>query len=135
MQNLQNIDETIHKGKRLLCAAFFEKYGFSKPIRHWEIKWQQFAIYYTIEGYDCTIIVRPVMQIVPSDWNAFGEGVHEMPPELQVEEFSDIIMLQDHHIGDYQVFVNKFDNHVATFNYEYQMLDFMSICDCPLTCK
>ena len=120
--------------KHVLCAAFFQKYGFSNPIRYWNEKWQQFSIYYKIEGYDCDILVRPSTQVVPNNWNAYGEGIHEMPPEIQVDEFSDVKMLEYHHTGDFQIFVNSFENHIATFNYECQMLDFMSICGCPLSC-
>jgi hypothetical protein len=133
MQKVENINETPHDGKPLLCAAFFQKYGFSKPIRYWNEKWQQFSIYYKIEGYDCDILVRPSTQVVPNNLDAFGKGVHEMPPEIQVDEFSDIEMLEDHHTGDFQIFVNSFENHVATFNYQCQMLDFMLICGCPLS--
>ena len=134
MQKVENIDETPHDGKQLLCAAFFQKHGFSKPIRYWNEKWQQFSIYYKIEGYDCDILVRPSTQVVPNGYNAYGDGVHEMPPEIQVDDFSDIEMLENHHTGDFQIFVNSFENHIATFNYEFQMLDFMSICGCPLSC-
>jgi len=134
MQKVENINENPHDGKPLLCAAFFQKYRFSKPIRYWNQKWQQFSIYYKIEGYDCDILVRPSTQVVPNNWDAYGKGVHVMPPEIQVDEFSDIEMLEDHHTGDFQVFVNSFENHVATFNYQCQMLDFMSICGCPLSC-
>ena len=82
MQKVENIDETPHDGKPLLCAAFFQKHGFSKPIRYWNEKWQQFSIYYKIEGYDCDILVRPSTQVVPNGYNAYGDGVHEMPPEV-----------------------------------------------------
>ncbi|MFA7446795.1 MAG: hypothetical protein WCY89_12690 [Flavobacteriaceae bacterium] len=131
-KKVENIHDTPHDGKTQLYAAFFQKYGFSKPIRYWNEKWQQFSIYYKIEGYDCDILVRPSTQVVPNNWNAYGEGIHEMPPEIQVDEFSDVKMLEDHHTGDFQIFVNSFENHIATFNYEFQMLDFMSICGCPL---
>jgi hypothetical protein len=40
----------IYKEKKpMLCAAFFQKYLFSKPIRYWNDIWQQFSIYYKIE--------------------------------------------------------------------------------------
>jgi hypothetical protein len=116
----------------LLCADFFKKYGFSKPIRFWDERSQQFSVYYKIEGHDCDILVSPIPQVVPHDWDDYGEEIIEMPPEIQVDEFSDIEMLENHHYGEFQVFINSFENHIATFNYEYQMLDFMSICDCPL---
>lgn len=135
MENkVENKQLDRNDGKPLLCAAFFQKYGFSKPIRYWNEKWQQFSIYYKIEGYDCNILVRPSTQVVPNNWNAYGEGIHEMPPEIQVDDFSDVKMLEDHHTGDFQIFINSFENHIATFNYEFQMLDFMSICGCPLSC-
>lgn len=118
----------------LLCADFFKAYGFSKPIRFWDEKQEQFSIYYKIEGYDCDILVKPITQVVPNDWNAYGEGVHEMPPKIQVDNFSDIETLEDHHIGSFQIFVNSFKNHIATFSYQFEMLEFMSICGCPLTC-
>jgi hypothetical protein len=115
-----------------LNTDFFRRYGFSNPIRYWNKKWEQFSIYYKIEGYDCDILVRPSTQVVPNGYNAFGEGVHTMPPETQVDEFSDIEMLENHHVGDFGIFVNSFDNHVATFNYEHQMIQFFEICGCPL---
>lgn len=119
----------------LLSASFFKKYGFSKPIRYWDEKLQQFAIYYKIEGYDCDILVRPLPQVVPNGVDLYGKGLNWMPPEKQVDEFSDVEMLENHHVGDFQVFVNSFKNHVATFSHECQMLDFMSICGCPLVAQ
>ena len=91
---------------------FFKSMGFQNRLDIGMKKWQQFSIYYKIEGYDCDILVRPSTQVVPNNWNAYGEDIHEMPPEIQVDEFSDVKML-DHHIGDFQIFVNSFENHIA----------------------
>jgi len=134
-RTLNQLNEFLHDGKIPLSKHFFRRYGFSKPIRYWNERDQQFSIYYKIEGYDCYILVRPSPQVVPQGWNVYGEGYCEMPPEMQVDEFSDVKMLEDHHIGDFQIFVNSLENHIATFNYEHQMLDFMSICGCPLSCS
>jgi hypothetical protein len=123
------------ENKVMLSASFFRKYGFSKPVRFWDKRLNQFSIYYKIEGYDCDILIKPSPQVVPNNWNAYGEGVHKMPAEIQVDEFSDIDMLENHHIGNFGVYVNSLENHVATFYYEYQLLNFMSLCGRPLVIK
>jgi len=117
--------------KLMLGASFFSKYGFSKPIRYWNEKDNQFSIYYKIEGYDCIILVKPSTQVVPNNFNNSG-SIDEMPPEIQVDEFSDTKILEEHHTGDFHIFVNSLGNHVATFHYEIEMIQFMSICGCPL---
>lgn len=108
--------------KKRLSAAFFYKYGFSKPSRCWVEERGQFSVYYTIEGYDCKIIVRISPQMLP----------YEMSGEKQMEEFSDIKILEEHHYGDFQVFVNSFENHLTTLNYENELLELMSVCGEPL---
>jgi hypothetical protein len=117
---------------KLITSQFFKKYPFSKPIRFWDKKNEQFSIYYQIPGYDCEILIRPAPQIVPNGYNMFGKGYHLMPAELQVDEFSDIELLEEHHTDDYQIYINNLQNHIATFNYENQILDFFKLCDCEL---
>jgi len=115
-----------------ITSEFFKKYRFSKPIRFWDKKLEQFSIYYKIEGYDCDVLIRPLPQTVPNDYNKFGAGIHLMPPELQVDEFSDIELLEKHNTGDYQIYINNLQNHIATFYCENQILDFFKLCDCEL---
>ena len=52
-----------------ITSEFFKKYRFSKPIRFWDKKLEQFSIYYKIEGYDCDVLIRPLPQTVPNDYN------------------------------------------------------------------
>jgi hypothetical protein len=118
-----NKEQNINLVKPMLCAAFLLSAGFSKPIRWFDLRWEQFRVFYKIKGYDCDILISPSPQTVG-----------EMSIEQQVDDFSEIKVIELHHVGDWQVFVNCPENHVATFNYKQQLNDFMAICGCPLSC-
>ena len=122
-QKDQDLHVNRHNSNEMLCADFLLSVGFSNPTRWFDKRWQQFRIIYKIEGYDCDILISPSPQTVG-----------EMTPEQQVDDFSEINKLESHHIGDWQIFVNSTENHVATFNYKNQLYDFMAICGCPLSC-
>lgn len=115
-----------------ISHEFLLEHGFENPSRYWCKHQEQFRLCYKIEGYDCDVLVSPMPQVVPNEYNEFGDGVHFMPPEVQVDEFSSISTLQGHHTGDFQVFINSFENHCATFEYEQQLLIFMAVCGKPI---
>jgi hypothetical protein len=124
-------DKPDYGNKEVLSNAFLLSCGFLRS-RDWSDRLEQFRVSYTIEGYDCKIIVSPSPQVVPNDFEIYGKGHNLMPPEMQVDEFSDIEMLSEHHYGDFQIFVNSEKNHLATFEYQQQLIDLMRLCDCPL---
>lgn len=100
---------------------FLMSHGFAEPQRWYDEKWEQFRLNYSIEGYDCTILLSPSPQTVG-----------EMTAQEQVESFSEIDVLKNHHIGDYHVYVNSTENHVATFQFKQDLFLFMEICKVPL---
>lgn len=119
---------TFADQKKYLTPAFFADYGFSEPIRYWNDKDNQFSIYYKIDGFDCDILVSPMMQVV-------GNGIDTVPIKMQIDDFSDMDFLKNHNVGNYKVYINSFQNPVACFQYEFEMLNFMSICGRPLKYK
>ena len=120
-----------HGNKGVLSNAFLLSCGFSRS-RYWCNWSEQFRVAYTIDGYDCKIIVSPVPQVVPNDVEIYGKGHNFMPPEMQVDEFSDIEMLSEHHVGDFHIYVDSSEHHLATFEYQQQLIDLMRLCDCSL---
>jgi len=109
---------TLKRKKKFIDSKFFKKYGFNKPVRFWCNVHSVFKIYYKIEGYDSDILVVPVPQIIN-------------PAEL--ERLSTIESLEYHHVNDFQIYINSMDNHITTFNYESEIIDFMIMCKCPLS--
>lgn len=124
-------DKTNYGNNEVLSNAFLLSCGFLRS-RYWCNWSEQFRIAYTIDGYDCKIIVSPVPQVVPNDVEIYGKGHNFMPPKMQVDEFSDIEMLSEHHVGDFHIYVNSDKNHLTTFEYQKQLIDLMRLCDCPL---
>lgn len=131
-QELTKTTTNAFDGYAVLCADFLISKGFSKAVRWFDKRWEQYRVYYKIEGYDCDILLSPCPQVVPNNWNAYGDGIHFMPPEIQVDEFSDIEMLEKHHIGDWHVYVNKVENHLTTLNECSELIELMRVCRCPL---
>jgi len=105
----------------VLCADFLISKGFSKAIRWFDNTWKQFRVYYKIEGYDCDILLSPAPQVVG-----------DMTPEQQVDDFSDVGLLENHHYGDWHVYVNSIDNHLTTLNECSELIELMRLCRCPL---
>lgn len=106
---------------KLLTPAFLKSVGFSSAIRWWDKRLNQFRVSYKIKGYDCDILLSPLPQ------------THfDKTPEEQVNDFSDIEFLENDHVGIWHVFVNSQANHVASFNYQDELFQFMEICGCPL---
>jgi len=108
-------------GYTVLCADFLISKGFSKATRWFDNRWKQFRVYYKIEGYDCDILLSPAPQVVG-----------DMTPEQQVDEFSDVDLLENHHYGDWHVYINSFDNHLTTLNECSELIELMRVCRCPL---
>lgn len=105
----------------LLSAEFLISKGFSKATRWFDSRWKQFRVYYKIEGYDCHILLSPCPQFVG-----------DMSPKKQVDDFSDIKSLENHHYGDWHVYVNSVDNHLTTLNECLELIELMRLCRCPL---
>jgi len=105
----------------VLCADFLISKGFSKAVRWFDYTWKQFRVYYKIDGYDCDILFSPAPQVVGN-----------MTPEEQVDEFSNVEILENHHYGDWHVYVNSVDNHLTTLNECSELIDLMRVCRCPL---
>jgi hypothetical protein len=97
---------------------FLKDMGF-KCERKWDNSINQFRLSYTIEGYDCTVIVSPLPQIAMSGYNL-------MSPKVQVENLSSMEDLKVHNIGDYQVYINTMNNHLTTLNSQNEMLELFS---------
>lgn len=106
---------------RLLCADFLISKGFSEAVRWFDNRWKQFRVYYKIEGYDCDILLSPTPQVVG-----------DMSPEQQVNDFSDIPTLENHHYGDWNIYVNSIRNHLTTLNEQSELIELMRVCRCPL---
>ncbi len=121
MQTDSKKHETPTDANNVLCSDFLISKGFSKAVRFFDYRWKQFRVYYKIEGYDCDILLSPSPQYID-----------DMSPEEQVDEFSDIEILENHHYGDWQVYVNSFDNHLTTLNDCSELIDLMRVCGCPL---
>ena len=113
--------ETPTDANNELCADFLISKGFSKAVRWFDDRLKQFRVYYKINGYDCDILLSPAPQVVGY-----------MTPEEQVDEFSDVEILENHHYGDWKVYVNSFDNHLTTLNECSELIDLMRVCRCPL---
>jgi hypothetical protein len=105
----------------LITSDFLISKGFSKAERWFDYRWGQFRVFYKIKGYDCDILVSPSPQVVG-----------DMTPEEQVEEFSDVKLLESHHIGDWHIYVNSFENHLLTIHETKELIDFMKICKCAM---
>jgi len=105
----------------LLCHEFLISIGCEQPIRYFDYIWKQFRIYYKIEGYDCDILISPSPQVVG-----------EISPSKQVDEFSDVEFLKMHHIGDWSIFVNTTQNHLACVHTEDELINLLKACQCPL---
>lgn len=104
-----------------ICADFLISKGFSKATRWFDYRWKRFRVYYKIEGYDCDILLSPAPQVVG-----------DMTPEQQVDNFSDVDLLENHHYGDWHVYVNSIDNHLTTLNARSELIELMRACRCPL---
>ena len=127
MNELNNIPELSEStkpaidGYAVLCADFLISKGFSKATRWFDNRWKQFRVYYKIEGYDCDILLSPAPQVVG-----------DMTPEQQVNEFSVVGLLENHHYGAWHVYVNSIDNHLTTLNECSELIELMRVCRCPL---
>lgn len=113
--------ENSNDANCFLCADFLISKGFSKAVRWFDDRRGQFRVYYKIEGYDCDILLSPAPQVVV-----------DIKPEQQVDDFSDIELLENHHYGDWQVYVNTTENHLTTLNEQSELIDLMRACRCPL---
>jgi hypothetical protein len=102
-----------------ITSDFLIKMGFEIG-RIWSEHDQQFRITFKIKGFDCDILISPIPQTIPE------------PIQRQVDDFSAINFLKNYHINDWGIFVNSMDNHLASFRYEKELIDFMKICKCPL---
>ena len=120
-QKLSDNTKPAIVGYTVLCADFLISIGFSKATRWFDSRWKQFRVYYKIEGYDCDILLSPAPQVVG-----------DMTPEQQVDDFSGIELLENNHYGNWQVYVNSFDNHLTTLNECSELIELMSVCRCPL---
>lgn len=109
------------KNNKPLSADFLISKGFSKAERWFDYIWNQFRIYYKIDGYDCDILLSPAPQVI-------GDATINQ----QVDYFSDIEFLKEHHYGDWHVYVNSINNHLTTLNKCSELIDLMKICRCPL---
>jgi len=117
---LESTEPTI-VGYTELCADFLISKGFSTATRWFDYRCEQFRVYYKIEGFDCDILLSPAPQTVGG-----------MTPEQQVDEFSDVEILENHHFGNWDVYVNSIDNHLTTLNYCSELIELMRVCQCPL---
>ncbi|KXX72758.1 hypothetical protein [Flammeovirga sp. SJP92] len=104
-----------------ICVDFLLSKGFSTAKRWFDKKWEQFRVYYKIEGYDCDILLSPTPQ-----------SIGDMTQEEQVDEFSEIQILEKHHYGDWHVYINTIDNHLTTLNEQRELVELMKTCKCPL---
>jgi hypothetical protein len=99
-------------------GKFLESLGFSGPERYWSERDDQFRVKYTGKayGYDCDLIISPSPQTV-------GDAT----PAEQVEKFSAIEDIVEHHTNDWNVFVNDLHNHITTLNYKDELWAFLTI--------
>lgn len=106
-------------GKNRLNYDLLITLGFSCE-RKWDNKYNQFRLIYITQGYDCDILIAPFPQVAVSNnkW---------MAPTDQVNDLSDIDVLKHHHINGWQVYINNLNNHLATFEYECQLIDFFNL--------
>jgi len=122
MENKTSINhENGNDANRLLCVDFLISKGFSKAERWFDNRWKQFRVYYKIDGYDCEILISPAPQVVG-----------DMTPEQQVDDFSEISILENHHYGDWQVYVNSTENHLTTLTEQSELIELMRVCRSPL---
>lgn len=103
-----------------LTKDFIISKGFSKGEIWFDNIWKQYRVFYKIEGYDCDILLSPAPQTIG-----------EMTQEQQLEYFSDIELLENHHYGDWHVYINSFNNHLTTFNYQSELIELMRLCRAP----
>ena len=97
--------------------SFLTDIGFSKAERYYSKKDQQFRVKYIHEGYDSDVIITPVPQTVGGT-----------PPEIQVDQLSEINFLIDHHIGDYQIYVGNLQAHLTTLQDQDDLIELLRIC-------
>ena len=121
MNYLKATDRNGNNVNRLLCADFLISKGFSKAERWFDNRWKQFRVYYKIDGYDCDILISPCPQVVG-----------DMTPEQQVDDFSEVSILENYHIGDWNVYTNSTENHLTTLNEKSELIELMRVCRCPL---
>jgi len=121
MNYLKATDRNGNNVNRLLCADFLISKGFSKAERWFDNRWKQFRVYYKIDGYDCDILISPCPQVVG-----------DMTPEQQVDDFSEVLILENYHIGDWNVYTNSTENHLTTLNEKSELIELMRVCRCPL---
>lgn len=69
---------------------------------------------FTIEGYDCQIIVSPKP-------NYFCESVDEEVKQTVNSNF------EIENTGDWSVYVNGLENHLITFNHQEELLRFLRL--------
>jgi hypothetical protein len=123
--------ENPNDENNVLCADFLISKGFSKAVRWFDYRWEQFRVYYKIDGYDCDILLSPCPQTVPNYFTENGD-LYWMPPEHQVDDFSEIEILENHITEDWHVYINSVDNHLTTLNECSELIDLMRVCRCPL---
>ena len=112
---------------------FLKRHGFSDPIRIWSKERNQFLVYYEKEGIDSNkfMILIDTLEMTEDAQGGLIE-FSELTKEEHIEKFSDIEDIVNNHSGEFNVYLNSFDNLITTLYYQQDLISFFDSCLMPL---
>lgn len=111
----------------MIDKDFILSCGFSNPVRYFDEYCKRFRVYYEIEGYGCKILVSPFLLPIKMCFPFYEMSILE-----QIDNFSDINSIESNTDEGWEVFANSTGNHITTFHYQQELINFMMICGKPI---